>query len=113
MADIRPLGSERLEGIDKIKRIMEISKYKEVSNETINENASTHYNITFADGNEYGIIKERQGYIIKQIVSEGQSDYIDQIKNRKYFSKKHHLNDIWKRKLSSYSRELRNKDHRT
>ena len=86
MADIRPLGSERLEGIDKIKRIMEISKYKEVSNETINENASTHYNITFADGNEYGIIKERQGYIIKQIVSEGQSDYIDQIKNRKYFS---------------------------
>jgi hypothetical protein len=86
MADIRPLGSERLEGIDKIKRIMEISKYKEVSNETINENASTHYNITFADGNQYGIIKERQGYIIKQIVSEGQSDYIDQIKNRKYFS---------------------------
>ena len=86
MADIRPLGIERLEGIDKIKRIMEISKYKEVSNETINENASTHYNITFADGNEYGIIKERQGYIIKQIVSEGQSDYIDQIKNRKYFS---------------------------
>jgi hypothetical protein len=86
MADIRPLGSERLEGIDKIKRIMEISKYKEVSNETINENASTHYNITFADGNEYGIIKERQGYIIKQIVSEGQSNYIDQIKNRKYFS---------------------------
>jgi hypothetical protein len=86
MADIRPLGSERLDGIDKIKRIMEISKYKEVSNETINENASTHYNITFADGNEYGIIKERQGYIIKQIVSEGQSDYIDQIKNRKYFS---------------------------
>ena len=86
MADIRPLGSERLEGIEKIKRIMEISKYKEVSNETINENASTHYNITFADGNEYGIIKERQGYIIKQIVSEGQSDYIDQIKNRKYFS---------------------------
>jgi hypothetical protein len=65
---------------------MEISKYKEVSNEPINENASTHYNITFADGNEYGIIKERQGYIIKQIVSEGQSDYIDQIKNRKYFS---------------------------
>jgi hypothetical protein len=86
MADIRPLGSERLDGIDKIKRIMEISKYKEVSNEPINENASTHYNITFADGNEYGIIKERQGYIIKQIVSEGQSDYIDQIKNRKYFS---------------------------
>jgi hypothetical protein len=86
MADIRPLGSERLDGIDKIKRIMEISKYKEVSNEPINENASTHYNITFADGNEYGIIKERQGYIIKQIVSEGQSNYIDQIKNRKYFS---------------------------
>lgn len=86
MADIRPLGSERLEGLNKIKRIMEIAKYKEVSPEPINENASTHYNITFADGNQYGIVKEKQGYIIKRVVSEGQSEYTEPMKNRKYFS---------------------------
>ena len=86
MADIRPLGSERLDGIDKIKRIMEIAKYKDAVSEPINENSTTEYNITFADGNQYGIVKERQGYIIKQFVTEGQSDYIEPMKNRKYFS---------------------------
>jgi hypothetical protein len=86
MADIKPLGSERLEGLDKIKRIMEIAKYKETASEPLNENSSTHYNITFADGNQYGIVKEKQGYIIKKIVSEGQADYIEPMKNRKYFS---------------------------
>jgi hypothetical protein len=86
MADIRPLGSERLDGIDKIKRIMEIAKYKDAVSEPVNENSTTEYNITFADGNQYGIVKERQGYIIKQFVAEGQSDYIEPMKNRKYFS---------------------------
>ena len=86
MADIRPLGSERLDGIDKIKRIMEIAKYKDAVSEPINENSTTEYSITFADGNQYGIVKERHGYIIKQFVTEGQSDYIEPMKNRKYFS---------------------------
>jgi hypothetical protein len=86
MADIRPLGSERLEGVDKIKRIMEIAKYKDAVSQPINENSTTEYNITFADGNQYGIVKERQGYIIKQFVAEGQTDYIEPMKNRKYFS---------------------------
>ena len=86
MADIKPLGSERLDGLDKIKRIMEIAKYKDTATESINENSSTHYNITFADGNQYGIVKEKQGYIIKKMVSEGQGDYIEPMQNRKYFS---------------------------
>jgi hypothetical protein len=85
MADIKPLGSERLDGLDKIKRIMEIAKYKDTATESINENSSTHYNITFADGNQYGIVKEKQGYIIKKMVSEGQADYIEPMQNRKYF----------------------------
>jgi hypothetical protein len=86
MADIRPLGSERLEGLDKIKRIMEIAKYKDASSNPVNENTSSEYNITFADGNSFGIVKEKQGYIIKQMLEEGQSDYIEPMKNRKYFS---------------------------
>ena len=86
MADIRPLGSERLDGLDKIKRIMEIAKYKDASSNPINENTSSEYNITFADGNSFGIVKEKQGYIIKQMLEEGQSEYIEPMKNRKYFS---------------------------
>jgi hypothetical protein len=65
---------------------MEIAKYKDAVSEPVNENSTTEYNITFADGNQYGIVKERQGYIIKQFVAEGQSDYIEPMKNRKYFS---------------------------
>jgi len=30
MGDLRPLGSEKLEGLDKLKRIMEIAKYNDV-----------------------------------------------------------------------------------
>lgn len=86
MADIRPLGSEKLDGLDKIKRIMEIANYRETISESNNENTSADYNITFADGNRFGIVKERQGYIIKQVVNEGQTDYIEPIKNRKYYS---------------------------
>ena len=29
MGDLRPLGSEKLEGVDKLKRIMEIARYNE------------------------------------------------------------------------------------
>ena len=30
MGDIKPIGSEKLEGMNKLRRIMEIAKYKEV-----------------------------------------------------------------------------------
>jgi len=77
MADIRPLGSEKLDGLDKIKRIMEIANYREANSESNNGKSSTEYNITFADGNQYGIVKERQGYIIKKTISESETDYIE------------------------------------
>ena len=37
MANIKPIGSEKLEGMDKIKRIMEIARYKENLPQNINE----------------------------------------------------------------------------
>lgn len=86
MADIKALGSEKLDGLDKIKRIMEIAKYNEVVPQSLNETSKQEYEVTFADGNRYGIVKERQGYIIKKILQEGENDYIEPIKNRKYFS---------------------------
>ena len=43
MGDLRPLGSERLEGTDKIRRIMEIARYNEVQPASINENKTSEY----------------------------------------------------------------------
>jgi hypothetical protein len=86
MADLKPIGSEKLTGQDKLNRIMEIARFKEATPKTINENASTEYSISLADGNDYQIVKERQGYVIKKTISESETDYIEPMKNRKYYS---------------------------
>ena len=86
MADLRPIGSEKLEGIDKLKRIMEIATYKESPKTESNNLSTTNYTIRLSDGNFYGIVKERQGYIIKMAINESESDYIEPMKSRKYFS---------------------------
>ena len=86
MADLKPLGSEKLTGQDKMKRIMEIARYKENLPNSINETSSSQYVIPMADGNEYQIVKEKLGYIIKKTISESSTDYIEPMKNRKYFS---------------------------
>lgn len=85
MADLKPIGSEKLTGQEKIKRIMEIARFKETIPNTINETSRSEYNVALSDGNTYEIVKERQGYIIKKVVSEGVTDYIEPIKNRKYY----------------------------
>ncbi len=71
--------------MDKIKRILEIAKYNETPKQDINENATTNYTIQLADGFTYGIVKERQGYIIKKGLNESTLDYSDPIRERKYF----------------------------
>ena len=45
MADLNPLGSEKLQGTDKINRILEIARYNEPS-QNVNENKSRLYNTT-------------------------------------------------------------------
>ena len=86
MGDLRPLGSERLEGTDKIRRIMEIARYNEVQPASINENKTFEYVIQLADGNFYGIIREKSGYIVKKGLTESVLDYAEPMKNRKYFN---------------------------
>jgi hypothetical protein len=86
MADLKPIGSEKLQGQDKIRRIMEIARFNETAPSNINETAKSEYNRTLADGNTYEIVKERQGYIIKKTISESETDYIEPMKNRKYYS---------------------------
>lgn len=84
MAKLKAIGSEKLEGADKLKRIMEIATYRMPLN-SINENAS-EYSINLPDGMDYHIVKEKQGYIIKKGVNESTLDYMEPMKNRKYFS---------------------------
>tara|TARA_B110000503_G_scaffold31473_1_gene50795 strand:+ start:1616 stop:2860 length:1245 start_codon:yes stop_codon:yes gene_type:complete len=86
MSKLKPIGSEKLTGQDKISRMMEIARFKEVAPKTINENATSEYSISLADGNKYEIVRERQGYIIKKTISESETDYIEPMKNRKYYS---------------------------
>ena len=86
MADLRPIGSEKLTGQDKINRIMEIARFNEVVPQTINETKTSEYSVSLADGNNYEIVRERQGYIIKKTISESETDYIEPMKNRKYYS---------------------------
>jgi hypothetical protein len=86
MADLKPIGSEKLQGAEKIARIMEIARYGEVPKQEINVNETTDYTRVLADGNVYGIVKERNGYIVKKGIDESTLDYIDPMRNRKYHS---------------------------
>ena len=86
MGGLKPIGSEKLDGMDKIRRIMEIARYKENIPTPRNEDKSSEYKLSLSDGNTYEIIKERQGYIIKQTIYESVSDYIAPMKNRRYYS---------------------------
>lgn len=85
MGKIKPIGSEKLEGLAKLNRIMEIARYKENIPKPINEDKSVEYTITLADGNTYRIDKERNGYVIKKGLNES-TDYIEPMKNRKFYS---------------------------
>jgi hypothetical protein len=86
MGDLRPLGSEKLEGVDKIKRMIEIATYKETpKNNTITESKTNTYSKQLADGYVYGIVLEKSGYIIKKGLNESDLDYVDNIRQRKHY----------------------------
>jgi hypothetical protein len=86
MGNLKPIGSERLTGQEKINRIMEIARFNETTPSKVNETSRSEYSVVLADNNEYHVVKERQGYIIKRSISESETEYIDPIKNRKYHS---------------------------
>lgn len=84
MADLKPIGSEKLQGQDKINRILEIARYKETRPSSINETSRIEFGKTLADGQHYEIVKEKLGYVIKKNINES-LDYIEPMKNRKYY----------------------------
>src|SRR6056300_506869 len=84
MGDLKPIGSEKLQGEEKLKRIMEIARYNEVERTTSNVNETVDYTRQLADGKYYSIIHEKNGYIIKAGLNESEMDYVERTENRRY-----------------------------
>ena len=86
MGKLKPLGSEKLTGQEKLNRIMEIARYNEAPKSETNAHSTSEYSINVSDGSEYQIVKEKMGYVIKKNISESEVDYIEPMRNRKYYN---------------------------
>jgi hypothetical protein len=86
MAEYKPLGSEKLKGDDKLKRILELTYYKNSSNKT--NKVSPELVSETKTGGVYGIVKEKDGYYVKRGLNESSLDYIGGLfmKNKNKFS---------------------------
>ena len=73
MGDIKPLGSEKLNVDEKLKRILELTYYN-------NNNSKPGNNAELVkeshNGGVYGIVKEKDGYYVKRGLNEQSLDYI-------------------------------------
>ena len=92
MADLKPLGSEKLKADAKLKRILELTYYGENKNKTITESTSptmrTEYLSESINGFKYGIVKEKDGFYVKKGLNESSLDYIGGLfmKNKNRFN---------------------------
>ena len=80
---LKPIGSEKLTGQDKINRIMEIATYGETEKNTAYHTQTLSFSKKASDGNTYAIIQEKDGYYLKRGINESELDYIDGIHNKK------------------------------
>tara|TARA_R110002051_G_scaffold139816_5_gene212513 strand:+ start:4071 stop:5288 length:1218 start_codon:yes stop_codon:yes gene_type:complete len=76
---LRPIGSEKLKGQDKINRIMEIANYKSNTESTID--AGVEYSIEASNNKVYGITRENSNYIIKEGDSLDNLGYLNGMRN--------------------------------
>lgn len=87
MADLKPLGSEKLNGDDKLKRILELTYFN-----NNNKKTTTPSNAELVSesktGGIYGIVKEKDAYYVKRGLNESSLDYIGGMfmKNKNKFS---------------------------
>lgn len=83
MGELKPIGSEKLSGDAKMKRILELTYYQ-------SENSSTRSAevVKEAKSGVYGIEKEKDGYYVKKGLNERSLDYIGGMfmKNKNRFS---------------------------
>jgi hypothetical protein len=86
MGDLKPLGSEKLQGDDKLKRILELAYYKENKNKS--NTANKPELVKEGVNGVYGIVKEKDGYYVKKGLNESALEYIGGIfmKNKNKFT---------------------------
>jgi hypothetical protein len=85
MAELKPLGSEKLNSDEKLKRILELTYYN--SNKKINESKAELVRES-STGGVFGIVREKDGYYVKRGLNESSLDYIGgmYMKNKNKFS---------------------------
>jgi hypothetical protein len=85
MADLKPLGSEKLNADDKLKRILELTYFNEKNKKS---NTSKPELVKESKSGVYGIVKEKDGYYVKRGINESSLDYIGGMfmKNKNRFS---------------------------
>jgi len=91
MADLKPLGSEKLNGDDKLRRILELTYYgndKKSSTPNQSSVSKTEYLSESVSGFRFGIVKEKDGYYVKKGLNENSLDYIGGLfmKNKNRFN---------------------------
>ena len=83
MGKLKPIGSEKLTGKDKVARIMEIARYGEVTKNEDYHVTSKSFTKNAADGNVYSIVQEKDGYYLKSGINESKLDYVSGFMNKK------------------------------
>ena len=91
MADLKPLGSEKLNGDDKLRRILELNYYgNDKKSSTPNQSpvSKTEYLSESVSGFRFGIVREKDGYYVKKGLNENSLDYIGGLfmKNKNRFN---------------------------
>jgi hypothetical protein len=83
MGELKPIGSEKLTGDAKMKRILELTYYQ-----SSNESVKSAEIVKEAKTGVYGIVKEKDGYYVKKGLNEKSLDYIGGLfmKNKNKFS---------------------------
>ena len=67
MAELKPLGSEKLNSDDKLKRILELTYF---NNNKKNSTSKADLVKESTNGGVYGIVKEKDGYYVKRGLNE-------------------------------------------
>jgi len=83
MGDLKAIGSEKLTGQDKIKRIMEIARYGETSRNTDYHTSTNSFTKKASDGLTYAVVQEKDGYYVKSGLNESSLEYVNGLANKK------------------------------
>lgn len=83
---MKPLGSEKLQGSDKLNRILELTYYN--TGKEKNDRNAELIEPSINEDHIYGIVKEKDGYYVKRGLNESSLDYIGGLfmKNKNRFS---------------------------